>query len=521
MCSNVALDPLAHLAAIVEGSDDAIVSKQLDGTILSWNRGAERIFGYSAAEAVGNGIRMIIPPDRWPEEDEVLRRVCRGEVVDHFETMRQHRDGSPVAISLTVSPIRDSTGRIVGASKIARDISLRREIEQERSRLLAAAQAANRAKDQFLAVLSHELRTPLNAILGWSEVLRQKPDPAIVERGLASIARNVAAQAKLIDDLLDVARISSGKVRLEVRPVDLALIINGALEAVAPAAAAKRIRLRSDVRPGALVLGDASRLQQVIWNLLSNAVKFTPAGGEVDVVLAGAESQIELTVTDTGIGIAPEYLPLVFERFSQADSSMRRQFGGLGLGLAIARELAQLHGGTLEARSEGAGRGATFILQVPRSVVRSLPADLDRDGAPVSAAKPLFPALNGVRVLMVDDDSGTREVTEAVLRSAGANVWAASSAPEARIALTLHRPDVLVADVGMPLEDGYSLIRSVRALPAAGGGSIPAIALTALAGSEDRRRALDAGFQVHLAKPIEPRSLIVAILELTAARAAG
>jgi PAS domain S-box-containing protein len=529
MATSFPFNPEAHLAAIVRGSDDAIVSKTLDGTIISWNRGAERVFGYPAAEAVGRSIRMIIPRDRWQEEDEVLRRVSQGEEVDHFETVRQRRDGSPVVISLTVSPIRDASGRIIGASKIARDISFRRQAEEERTRLLAAAESANLAKDQFLAVLSHELRTPLNAILGWSEVLRQTPvDPALAQRGLDAIARNVKAQAKLVDDLLDISRIGSGKMRLEVRPVELAPIVEAALEAVGPAALAKRVGLQRVLDPGAVVLGDAGRLQQVMWNLLSNAIKFTPAGGWVQVILSGDRSLVEVAVSDTGSGITPEYLPFVFDRFSQADSSMRRQFGGLGLGLAITRELVQMHGGTVEARSEGAGHGATFIIQLPRSVVSALSGGPGGAGGPggepggprgaagLLAAEPPFPDLTGVRVLVVDDDPGNREVTEAFLHSLGAEVLLAVSAAAARTALAGQRPDVLVADIGMPLEDGYSLLRSVRALPAAEGGTIPAIALTAMARSEDRWQALDAGFHLHLAKPAEPRSLAVAIAQLAA-----
>ncbi len=516
MADQQKIDPVAHLAAIVQFSDDAIISKQLDGTISTWNRGAERLFGYSAAEAIGRSIRMIIPDDRWHEEDDVLRAVCRGEVVDHFETERQRRDGSRVVISLTVSPIKDASGRIVGASKIARDISSRREAELERTHLLAEAQAAGHAKDQFLAVLSHELRTPLNAILGWSEVLRrQSTDPAILARGIEAISRNVRAQATLIDELLDISRIVSGKLGIEVRPIELAPVVETALEGIRPVAAVKGLRLESALEADALVLGDAARLQQVVWNLLSNAVKFTPAGGEVKVLLATVEGRVELSVQDSGIGIPPDYLAFVFDRFSQADSSIRRQAGGMGLGLAIARELVQLHGGGIAARSAGPGQGAEFVVTLPHFAAVTAPTGIVAEhlGSASPASIPL-PDLGGLRVLVVDDDAASREVTEAILRSLGAEVRLAASAAEARAALAAARPDVLVADVGMPVEDGYSLMRSLTARQASGGDTIPAIALTALAGPEDRQQALAAGFCHHLAKPVESHALALAVARL-------
>jgi PAS domain S-box-containing protein len=519
------LDPIAHLAAIVQHSDDAIVSKRLDGTITSWNRAAERMFGYTAAEAVGQSIRLIIPRDRWDEEDEVLRQVGRGEVVDHFETVRRRRDGSLLDISLTVSPVRDQSGQIVGASKTARDISERKRAERERQQaeeerglLLAQAQAANRAKDEFLAVLSHELRTPLNAILGWAEVLRQRHvDPALNSRGLETISRNVRAQVRLIDDLLDVSRIASGKMRLDVRPMELAPIVEGAVEAIRPAAEAKRIRLQTVLDPSGVVLGDPDRLQQVVWNLLSNAVKFTPKDGRVQVVLSRVNSHVEITVSDSGKGISPEYLPHVFDRFSQADTSTRRQHSGMGLGLTITRELVGLHGGTVEARSDGEGKGATFVVNLPRSLVAAVPPGQPREHpsavAPGAPSHPT-PDLTGVVVLVVDDDAATREVAEAILRPLGARVLLAASAREALDALVRQRPQVLVADIEMPAQDGYSLITSVRSLPAGRGGGTPAAALTAFARDEDRWRALHAGFQLHLAKPVEPLGLAIAVAHL-------
>jgi PAS domain S-box-containing protein len=519
------LDPIGHLAAIVQHSDDAIISKRLDGTITSWNQAAERMFGYTSDEAVGKSIRIIIPGERCQEEDEVLAKLARGEVVDHFETVRQRKDGSLIDVSLTVSPVKDEAGRIVGASKISRDISERkraeeerRRIEEERAQLLKDANAANRAKDEFLAILSHELRTPLNAILGWSEVLRQHPaGEAMMARGLQAISRNVKAQVKLIDDLFDISKIASGKMRLEVRTVEVAPIVEAALEAVGPAAEAKQIRVEPVIDPSGMVLGDPDRLQQVVWNLMSNAVKFTPKRGRIQVAVSRINSHVEITVSDNGKGISPEYLPFVFDRFSQADTSLRRQFGGLGLGLSIARELVELHGGTIEARSEGEGKGATFVIKLPRSLVHPAPPGEIRHH-PTAEVGDLGslprPDLNGLRVLVVDDDEGTRDVAETILRALGAEVLKASSAREALESLIHHRPHVLVADIEMPGEDGYSLISSIRALAVRSGGATPAAALTAFARAEDRWRALDAGFQLHLAKPVEPLGLAIAVAHL-------
>jgi PAS domain S-box-containing protein len=518
-------DPIGHLAAIVRYSDDAIISKRLDSTITSWNQAAERMFGYTSDEAVGQSIRIIIPRERWSEEDEVLSKVSRGEVVDHFETVRQHKDGKLLDVSLTISPIKDETGRIVGASKISRDISERKRAEsaqqraeEERSRLLDWTQAANRAKDEFLAILSHELRTPLNAILGWSEVLRQRrTDQETTERGLQAISRNVKAQVRLIDDLLDVSRIASGKMRLEVRAIELAPIMEAALEAIGPAAEAKQIRVETVIDPSGTVLGDPDRLQQVVWNLVSNAVKFTPRNGRIQVSVSRVNSHVEITVSDSGKGITAEYLPLVFDRFSQADTSLRRQFGGLGLGLNIARELVELHGGTIEARSGGEGKGATFVVKLPVSLIHPPPPGEIRHhptADAVGAAPPRGPGLSGVRVLVVDDHEATREVAEAILGSLGAEVLQAASAQEALDVLARGRPDVLVADIEMPGEDGYTLIKRVRSLPERSGGATPAAALTAFARAEDRWRALDAGFQLHLPKPIEPHALAIAVAHL-------
>ena len=344
----------AHLAAIVESSDDAIISKDLQGIITSWNKGAEKLFGYTAAEAVGKPVTMLIPLQRIDEEPQILGKIRRGETVDHYETVRRRKDGTSLDISLTVSPIRDEAGNIIGASKIARDITERKRAEVEREQLLASeqearrqAEEANRMKDEFLATVSHELRTPLNAILGWARLLSgRKLDSESTERGLKSIEQNAKAQAQLIEDLLDVSRIISGKFRLKAQPLEVAPVIEAAVDSVRPAAEAKGIRLQAILDPDAgPVSGDAGRLQQVVWNLLSNAIKFTPKGGRVQVRLIRINSHIELEVSDTGQGIAREFLPYVFDRFRQADGSYTRSHGGLGLGLSIVRHIIELHGG--------------------------------------------------------------------------------------------------------------------------------------------------------------------------------
>jgi PAS domain S-box-containing protein len=374
--SNIARDITARkrmecdamrLAAIVQSSDDAIVSKDLNGVILTWNHSAERMFGYTASEAIGQSIRMIIPEDRLHEEAEVLRRIRAGILVDHFETIRRRKDGREVEISLTVSPIRDANGTVIGASKIARDIG-------EQRRLRAMADEASRLKDEFLAVLSHELRTPLNTVLGYARMLRQPQvsmDDEKRERALVVLERNAATLAKLVDDVLDTSRSMAGKLRLAIERVNLEQIVRDALETMSPAAEAKNITLQLDIESRLETPADPDRLGQVVLNLVSNAVKFTPLGGTVSVRVFrdGPESVIE--VRDTGVGIAPDHLPCVFQRFWQAESGASREHGGLGLGLALVRHLVELHGGSVAATSAGKGQGATFTVRLPPRAPRN------------------------------------------------------------------------------------------------------------------------------------------------------
>jgi PAS domain S-box-containing protein len=679
---------LRHLAKVVESSDDAIVSKDLDGTVLSWNRAAERLFGYTADEMLGRSIRTIIPPELQAEEDMVLSRLRAGQSIDHYETVRQRKDGSRVCISLTVSPIRDESGQIVGASKIARDVTeqarLRaeareqaeiaekisrvgvlvastldrdaivqqvtdtaRELTQaefgaffynvrdtdagdaymlytlsgapkeafsrfphprataifgptfhgegtirlddvtadprfgknspyygmpaghlpvrsylavpvkgqrgvvlgglffghsqvgvftdrhqriaegiagwasvalENARLLIEARDANRMKDEFLAVLSHELRTPLNAIVGYARLLRGGVLPADkVERSLETLERNAGWLTQIVDDVLDVSRIVSGKIRLDVQSVQLPLLVDNAVATVQPAADNKGVRLQTIVDPNVgPVSGDPDRLQQVVWNLLTNAVKFTPRGGRVQVRLERVNSHVEIVVSDTGIGIRPDFLPYVFERFRQADAGMTRKTGGLGLGLAIVRHLVEMHGGTVDAASPGEGAGSTFRVRLPLMIVHS-----DGERAPRQHPRSVSPNrlaelgdLTGVRVFALDDEEDALGLLRVVLETAGAEVETFASPSAALERLARDRPDALIVDIGMPEMDGYDFIVRVRATDGPGQAYVPAAALTAFARPEDRTRALRSGFEMHLAKPVDPGELVAAVATL-------
>jgi PAS domain S-box-containing protein len=827
------------LAAVVDSADDAVVTKTLEGVITSWNRGAERVFGYTAAEVIGKPIHILIPEDHINEEPTILARLRRGERVEHYETVRRRKDGTLIDISLTVSPIRGADGTIIGASKIARDITERRRaqraldegaerlrlalaaahlgdwswdaasnvvtlsepaarifgvpagpgltwaelrgviheadrervrlaVEQsiadrtyydieyrvlppggggparwimargralyaeddgrplgmlgvvqditerknlleelreqtealrtineigqivsgefdlhlivqavtdaatsltgarfgsffynvlneegasymlytlsgvprsafehfpmpratdlfgptfrgegvlrmedvkldprfgrnspyygmpeghlpvtsylavpvvsrsgevlgglffghpeagvfterherlvsglaaqasvamdnarlfeaaeraraaaeraaaEKERLYLEAQESSRLKDEFLATVSHELRTPLTAILGWAHMLRTgQYESGGGAKALETIERNARAQAQLIDDLLDVSRIITGKLRLDVRPVSPSSFIESAIESVRPAAEAKGVRVQKIMDTGVVsVAGDPVRLQQVVWNLLSNAVKFTPKGGRVQIRLERVNSHVEIAVADDGAGIAPEFLPHVFDRFRQADQRITRQHGGLGLGLSIVRHLVELHGGTVEARSDGEGRGSTFIVRLPVSPVYE---SGEAGGRVHPAARDTLPTyhcperLDGLRVLVVDDEPDTLEMLKYGLAECGAEVTVAGSAREAFAKLTASAPDVLISDIGMPEEDGYALIRKVRALAASDGGRVPAVALTAYARTEDRLQALRAGYHMHVPKPVELTELVAVLASL-------
>jgi PAS domain S-box-containing protein len=515
--------PAELLAAIIASSEDAIASKTLQGIVTSWNAAAQRLFGFTAEEMIGQPILRIIPPELYPEEDRILAEISRGHRIERYETVRVRKDGTRVHISLTVSPILDSTGKVVGAAKIAHDTTKLRALIADRELLLesersarAQAERMSRLKDEFLATLSHELRTPLNAIQGWSELIKHGgTKPEDLARGLEAISRNVRIQAKIVNDLLDMSRVVSGQVMLEVHPTSLQQVLGHAIDAVRPSADNKSIRIQTliDARIGP-VRGDPTRLQQVIWNLLSNAVKFTPKGGRIKVILERVDSHVEVTIEDTGIGIEPDFLPFVFDRFRQADSGISRRHGGLGIGLSIVKSLVELHGGSVRAKSPGKDQGSTFSVALPLFHVRP---EEDRRST-VSPSDPLqtieLPRLDGTRVLLVDDDADGCELVSAILVARGAHVRCATSGPEALEIVAQEHFDVVLSDIGMPDMDGYEFMRALRKAEEGRSKLTPAIAVTAYAGTADRQRALLSGYQMHIAKPIEAPELIAAIASL-------
>jgi PAS domain S-box-containing protein len=688
-------EALGHLAAIVESSDDAILSKTLEGVIQSVNAAAERLFGYSARELVGRPVSVLIPPERRHEEAVILERVRRGERIEHFETVRLTKQGRAVEVSLTISPIRAASGAIVGASKIARDITERKRAEralhraQQVSRFMANASVAladlsdtrtivhkvaslsvpffadwcaadivrenaaserlvvahddprsaalarevarrwlpdpgdgsgpgrvaatgraelvedarpegqvtwvrgeehrkalqelgfasylcvpvssrgrtqavltfvqgrpdqryettdlrvaealaqrtavaidnaelyrsaleaDHRKDDFLAVLSHELRTPLNAIVGWSHIIRDgTADAATVRKAAETIHRNAQVQARLISDILDISRIVAGKMRLDVHPVDLCAVIEAALDTLKPAAGARGVRLEAILdRELESVAGDANRLQQIVWNLVSNAIKFVPERtGRVEVRLEARGDHLRITVDDNGPGIDAAFLPHVFDRFRQEETGANRRSQGLGLGLALVRQLVELHGGAVHATNLPGRKGARFTVQLPRQTVARAVEAAEATQARLHVEQPLWleqaPSLGGVRVLVVDDHADARDVLKAVLERCGATVVVASSAREALASVRTDRPDVVLSDVEMPEQNGYDLLRALRSLPAEKGGQTPAVALTAYASAHDRVKLLRAGFQMHVPKPVQPAELATVVASL-------
>ena len=509
-----------YLASIVASSDDAIISKSIDGIIRSWNRGAEKIFGYSADEMIGQTMLTLMPAGRESEEAAILGRLARGERVDHFQTLRRHKDGHLIDVSVTISPIYGPDGAVIGASKVARDITAFKQLARERERLLASEQAArqeavqaNRAKDEFLATLSHELRTPLNAIMGWAQILQLTPPSGDdLNRAMETIERNARAQTRLIDDLLDMSRIVSGQLLLDVETIDLQEMLRGSLESARPIAEPQGVTLEADIDDEPInIRGDATRLQQVVWNLISNAMRHTPRGGTVTVSLDRTDDRIRIAVADTGQGIPQDFLPRLFNRFTQADGSATRRHGGLGLGLAIVRHLVEMHGGSVQADSPGEGQGATFTVELPfeHEFSDRQPNLLEQQmKSVVPSSRSIGIDLRGVRILVVDDEDDTRVLVRRLLEAAGARVSTAASANHALDVLKRERPHVLITDISMPEHDGYELLTRVRQLPDDQGGTIPALALTAYAGAEHRKRALATGFQAHITKPVDAIELL-------------
>jgi PAS domain S-box-containing protein len=484
-----------------------------------------RVNGLPAEEHIGQHISAVVPVNAAVVEPVLDRIFTTGESVGGFEVSGETPAQPGVRRHWITGfyPVRDANDRVRIVGAVVLEITERKKLEEQRAALLdseraarADAERAGRLKDEFLATVSHELRTPLNAILGWATILRTGSfDANDVEQALATIERNARAQAQLIEDLLDVSRIISGKLRLDVQAVDLPAVIDTALSAVRPAADAREIRLHHVVDPQAgPVSGDPARLQQIVWNLLSNAVKFTPKGGRVELIVQRVESQVQISVSDSGMGIPAEFLPHVFERFRQADASTTRKHGGLGLGLSIVKQLTEMHGGSVRALSPGQHQGSTFIVTLPVTALHDATqaTSLASPSAADQRRPPDMTRLDGLRVLVVDDEADARELIRRVLADRDANVNCAASTDDALLALEEFDPDVIVSDIGMPEKDGYALIREIR--QRIGAKNVPAIALTAFARPEDRRRSLLAGYQVHIAKPVDPHELTAAVASL-------
>jgi PAS domain S-box-containing protein len=490
-----------------------------DGQVVDANDAFLDMVGYTREELVSGQVSWaeMTPREFAHLDSHAFVEMEANGICTPFEKVYIGKDGRRIPILIGLAFWENSTDS--GVAWIV-DISARRTAEAERDSLLererlarAQAEQANRSKDEFLAMVSHELRTPLNAMLGWARMLSAgSPDAARQKRGLEVIERNAIAQAQLIEDLLDVSRIVHGKLRLEVASIDLRAVVEAAIESVRPGFESKGIQLSATLEPDLeQIMGDAQRLQQVVWNLLSNSAKFTPKGGHVAVVLRKVGAHITLTVTDDGKGIAPHALPFVFDRFRQADASITRAFGGLGLGLSIARHLVELHGGTIDAESEGDGKGSRFTLTLKQVALDAVPAPtLQATALPRTPGNAVVSELSGLRVLVVDDEPDARELTTAILSEGGATVVAAASASRALELLDEQPLDVLLSDIGMPEQDGYELIRKVRLL-ASPASRIPAAALTAFVRSDERRRAMLAGFQLHISKPVEPTELTAAV----------
>ncbi len=494
-------EALQHLAAIVESSDDAIIGKSLEGRITSWNRAAERIFGYAADEMIGQSIALLMPPDHAEDLARILGHIRRGERVDHYQTRRRRKDGRIIDVSLTVSPIRDSEGQIIGASKIARDITVQKQVDAELKAAKEAAESANRAKDAFFATLSHELRTPLTPVLmGVGSLVADPRLPPALRDDLAVILRNAELESRLIDDMLDLSRVIQGKLELRLGPVDLHDAIRHAADACRPDLREKRLSLRLDLKAERFcVEGDGARLQQVLWNLIKNAVKFTPEGGEIAVTTADLDGFLRITVRDSGIGIDAEALPKIFDAFEQVSRDVTRQFGGLGLGLAISKAIVEAHGGTITAESEGRGRGATM------SVVLSDPMPLIQEC--VEPYEPADQERGPLRILLVEDHADTvRIISRMLARSGHEVIWADTIAAAIEAASTPF--DLLISDLGLPDGSGLELIRHF--------GPTPSIALSGFGMEDDVQKALASGFSAHLTKPIDFAKLEATIRRVTA-----
>ena len=518
------MEELNRMDELLDTAPCGFVSFADDGRILAVNATLLELLGYARGELQGRHIEFVLP---------VAGRIFYQ--THFFPLLKLHGRAEEVYFSLRgkngtdvpmlASAIRRERGEAFVNDCIFMHIRQRNQYEDEILQAKKVAEEATRAKDEFLAIVSHELRTPLTAILGWARLMKTGGlDEDIVAGALDTIERNAESQSQLIEDILDFSRIISGKIRLDVGRVEPNVLMEAAINAVRPAADAKGIRLQSVLDPRAgPVSGDPERLQQVLWNLMSNAIKFTPKGGRVQVRLARVNSSVEFTVSDTGQGISAEFLPYVFERFRQADTTTTRQHSGLGLGLAITRQIVELHGGTIRAVSPGVGKGSSFIVRLPIMIVHDIEPLSSTATTQSSAAAKAKPAtesarLDGMRVLVVDDEKDTRELLVMILTQSGARVTGCPSVADALEAVKREAHDIVISDIEMPREDGYSLIRKIRALEEEHDRGIPAIALTAHARASDRLQALSAGYQLHMTKPVEPAELVVAIANLTGRR---
>lgn len=551
----------------VENSPLAVIEWDSDFRVSRWSESAERLFGWAPEEVIGKHVgdwHFVFDEDVDGVEQVTNRQRLGAEFLGVQRNRNYTRDGSVLYCEWYNSVLHNESGQLISVLSLVLDVTARKLAAEERVQSLVRerearrqAEEADRLKDEFLATLSHELRTPLTSVLGWATLLRTgEVEETHIPRAIETIERNARSQARLIDDLLDVSRIITGNLRLDLRPINLAPIVEAAIHALRPTAEAKNIQLKMQFdSESCLVKGDPNRLRQVIWNLLMNAIKFTPRDGSISTrlgcvvqdptsvvpnsmgnvqrqpamrnpqseILPDPSSYVRLTVSDTGEGIAESFLPFVFDRFRQAEGSISRKQGGLGLGLAVARHLVELHGGNIRAESGGPQQGSTFIVDLPLADERRDPArrqerekEIERRGAVPTVAR-----LEGIRVLLVEDDEDSRKLLGLMLKKQGAEVTSASSSAEALSAFGQILPDVVLSDIGMADEDGYELMRKVRALPAEGGGLTPAIALTGYATRKDRERALSAGYQLHLAKPVEPADLVAAIARLSPRRDAS
>ena len=509
----------AYAESLIKNAPDPVFVSDLEGKILQANDAVSHLFGFRQDEVVEQSVSRFLAADETREFVAALREVVEHGVSRNVRLHPRSASGEVISTTLNASALRDAEGNVIGAIGILRDMRAYEQVLHDLEESRRELRDADQAKDRFLAVVSHELRTPLTAMLGWVRLLTTGMlDEATSARALPVIERNTKLLAQLIDDLLDVSGIVAGKLRLEVGPVDLVAVIESAIESVQGLADAKSIGLKAVLDPSAgSIAGDPGRLQQVVWNLLANAIKFTPSRGRIDLRLERAGSHARLTVRDTGRGISPELLPHIFDRFRQDERT--RRHGGLGLGLAIVCHIVKLHEGTVRAESDGEGRGATLVVELP------LPReDVPSAQKPAAAYRRLDSASSRLinlarrRILVVDDDADARDLLAQILGQAGADVTVAASADEALDVLRRWRPDVLVSDIGMPGDDGYVLIRKVRALGFEEGGQVRALALTAYARSEDRVLALEAGFHTHIAKPVDPLELTALIAGLSPER---